>query len=219
MVILVDDEDQGTNGTEHASATTQSPRKLKPSYTAEALPWDVEKQNAHKSGVSTKIWSDAEAPASTPAENIPIQSPSSILRGPSMPIDVLQSSMPIRPGPRIAGRVYSFTSSSDGHNATDDGSSINSSQPQGLAPDSKLDNSRLNRPSSSNSSMTPMQSTMRPKVRIDGENSIEGEKPRKPPVNLPYRPSTDGLEASNPGRPPVRRTYKSLSPYGILFQD
>ena len=174
---------------------------------------------ANKNKVSTKIWSDAEIPASTSEENLRVRSPGSMIREPSTPTDILPSSIPTRPGPRIAGRVYSFTSSSDGHNAADDGSSIISSQPKEFATGSKLDNSRHSRPASSNSGMTPMQSTMRPKVRIDGGGSIEGEKPRKPPVNLPFRPSTDSLEDSNAGRPPIRRTYKSLSPYGILFQD
>ena len=214
MVILVDDEDESASETEHVIASTRDTRHVGPSYTAEALPWDAEKQTAHKTGVATTIWSDAESPAPESKESVRLQSRNPILRELREPLDVPQTSTLIRPGPRIAGKVYSFTSSSDGHNTADDSRSVTNNSIE-----SKVVNSPRSRPSSSNSNLTPLQSTMQPKVRIAGRDSVEGANPRKPPVNLPYRSSIDNVEDGNSGRPPIRKTYKSLSPYGILFQD
>lgn len=73
------------------------------------------------------------------------------------------------------------------------------------------------RPSSSGSSRVPMQTQLRPTVRLAGHLSDEASK--SAPINMPGLPrpaaggDPDGL------RPVKKRTYKSLSPYGILFNS
>ncbi|KAL8674529.1 MAG: hypothetical protein Q9168_001047 [Polycauliona sp. 1 TL-2023] len=120
------------------------------------------------------------------------------------PTSAPQSSS-IRPGPRIAGKAYSFTSehglsSDDGHRSV---------------------SSRGNdRPTSRDSHFTANQSNIQPpdiRWRRPDEN-----KPGTPnrgkhiPVKIPGRPSQD----SNGSRQSLGwKTKKSLSPYGFLFNN
>ena len=59
MVILVDDEDDGEGEREQAPRYMGSASRLGSNYTAEALPWDENRQRANSSDVSTSIGSDA----------------------------------------------------------------------------------------------------------------------------------------------------------------
>lgn len=203
MVILVDDEDEGGSEPDQPPIAVQSSKQAVSSYTAEALPWDVDKQKTSLAGVSTSIWSDSDKPKYLSESTSKLQR-KAIYQQPSDPKGVVQPPAIVRPGPTIAGKAYSFTSTTDSHTSKDD---------------SKLTSFKLDRPTSSSSNLVPLQSTMQPKVKFAGRSSIEGQDARKPPVNMPYRVSDDRGEAETQARPPVRRTYKSLSPYGILFED
>ena len=203
MVILVDDEDDLEGNSEQKVVDLHNTSRLGSSYTAEAVPWDAVGHKTATTGVSNNIWSEgSDSMKSAEERNYPkLKKP--LVRHPPDTGGPAQSPIVIRPGPKIAGKAYSYTSISHGHIAADDGASIGSDR---------------SRPSSSSSSiLTPAQISMQPKVRIAGRQSMDSDNARKPPINVPYRPSVDGKEENRVI--PVRRTYKSLSPYGILFED
>lgn len=205
MVILVDDDDERDDDQEHDSAEKHSSSiKMGSDCTADALPWDAERQKSRSTGVSTTIWSDGDDSKNQGEDNARPKPRRPLFRQPSDVGEPMQQPFMVRPGPKIAGKAYSFSSINDGRMSADDGYSI------------RGDGSR---PTSSSSTMTPIQSTMQPKVRIAGRPSMDGDSVRRPPVNMPYRPSVDEAGDEMLGRPPARRTYKSLSPYGILFED
>ena len=205
MVILVDDENDGGVQREQGSQETSSASRLASSYTADALPWDERRHRANMSGVSTSIWSDTaeskrheEATKSKPRRPMFRQSPEMD--------DSAQQSFVARPGPKIAGRAYSFTSNSDRRISIDEESRTST----GGADD---------RPSSQGRTIGSIQSTMQPKVKIAGRPSFDGDRSRQAPVNMPGRQSSERDAGLGDGRPFARRTYKSLSPYGILFEN
>ncbi|KAL6718089.1 hypothetical protein ACLMJK_004174 [Lecanora helva] len=203
MVILVDDEiETQTETKQKIVEPLGNSSSLGSTYTAQAVPWDTGRQTAHITGVSTTIWSGRDdVEKSSQASRISQPKKHPFLEY-SESAEAMQSPVVVRPGPRIAGKAYSYTSSNDGQITPDD---------KNVASNDK------SRPSSSSSSvLTPMQTSMQPRVKIAGRPSIDSESTRKLPVNMPYRRSIDRKED---GEVPIRRTYKSLSPYGILFED
>ncbi|KAL8736302.1 MAG: hypothetical protein Q9166_000457 [cf. Caloplaca sp. 2 TL-2023] len=111
---------------------------------------------------------------------------------------------PIRPGPRIAGKTYSYTSE---HGiSSDDGRQSISSRGG-------------DRPTSRDSHITVSQSNIQPpdiKWRRPGDHQEAGAPGRggRAPIKLPGRPSQDEGQ-----RPLAWKTKKSLSPYGFLFNE
>ena len=205
MVILVDDENDGGVQREQVSQETSSASRLASSYTADALPWDGRRHRANISGVSTSIWSDtAESKRHEEATKSKPRRP--MFRQPPDMDDSAQQSFVARPGPKIAGRAYSFTSNSDRRISIDEESRTST----GGADD---------RPSSQGRTTGSIQSSMQPKVKIAGRPSFDGDVSRQAPVNMPGRQSYERDAGMGEGRPFARRTYKSLSPYGILFEN
>ncbi|KAL8705301.1 MAG: hypothetical protein Q9201_001588 [Fulgogasparrea decipioides] len=107
----------------------------------------------------------------------------------------------VRPGPRIAGRAYSFVSNSDPGN--DERHSVSS-----------RGNDRT-RPTSRESTIAALQPPDLQWRKVDDVQPGVGVPGRgeQAPIKLPGRLSKDSAE-----RPPVRKTKKSLSPYGFLFE-
>ena len=205
MVILVDDADDGGVEREQVSQETSSASRLASNYTADALPWDERGHRANLSGVSTSIWSDAAESkryeeATKPKPGRPM------FRQPPETDDSAQQSFVARPGPKIAGRAYSVTSNSDRRISIDEESRTSTGGTD-------------DRPSSQGRTIGSIQSSMQPKVKIAGRPSFDGDGSRKAPVNMPGRQSSEGDTGTVDGRPFARRTYKSLSPYGILFEN
>ena len=205
MVILVDDENDSGVQREQVSQETSSASRLASSYTADALPWDERRHGANMSGVSTSIWSDtAESKRHEEATKSKPRRP--MFRQPPEMDDSATQSFVARPGPKIAGRAYSFTSNSDRRISIDEESRTST----GAADD---------RPSSQGRTIGSIQSTMQPKVKIAGRPSFDGDGSRQAPVNMPGQQSSERDAGMGDGRHFARRTYKSLSPYGILFED
>ncbi len=202
MVILVDDEDEGDSDPEPAAPAQQTNSDLGPNHTAPAIPWDHESDKNQSTGVSTMIWSDSDS-RHHQEEEPKAQGRKPFFRQPSDFGESKQSHFMTRAGPRIAGTAYSFISTNDGRMSIDEGSSIRGNG---------------SRPTSSSSTVIPLQTYMQPKVKFAGQPSMDGDGVHKPPINMPYRPSMDD-DGNGMSRPPARRTYKSLSPYGVLFQD
>lgn len=194
MVILVDDEydDEAREAQETAATNVSSAKRLDPDYLAQALPWNTERQE----NLTDRTKNHADG------------STRSIARRPlyRLPTDTGEPGPIVRAGPKIAGKAYSFTSSSDqGFGASDVSSAA-------------TDRSR---PASSSSSVAmPLSSAMQPKVKYTGRSSLsmDADNARKPPIHMPYQ-SSEGEKGDLDGILPVRKTYKSLSPYGILFED
>lgn len=199
MVILVDDEDDTEEEREHIPHATRSASRPGSNYTAEALPWDEKRQRANSSGVSTNIWSDTAEPKSSDRPRRPIFRQSSEMGDP------VQEPCVVRPGPKIAGRAYSISPNSDRRKSVDE---------EGRTSNGGADS----RPTSQGSTFVPIQSTMQPKVKIAGRPSFDGDGARKAPIKMPGRSGAE-RDAGIDGKPSARRTYKSLSPYGILFED
>ncbi|KAL8940984.1 MAG: hypothetical protein Q9216_002503 [Gyalolechia sp. 2 TL-2023] len=108
----------------------------------------------------------------------------------------------VRPGPRIAGKTYSFDSHSE----------------HGISPDDDRNSSGSrvgSRPTSQESNITSMRSNIQPpdiRWRKVENQSVPSNRSQAP-IKLPGR-STQEVD-----RPPVRKTKKSLSPYGFLFNS
>ena len=206
MVILVDDDEEIAEEIEQQVAPSNmgGNNRLGSSYTAEAIPWDSEGQKTTH-GISTTIWSGSDKSNKSTDDTTKPALRRPLFRQPS-DIDESNSQVTIRSGPKIAGKVYSITSNSDrGIPATDENS---------VGED-------CSRPTSSGSTnLVPIQSTMQPKVTFAGRPSLglDRDGRRKPPINMPYQHSENEQDDLK-GRIPIRRTYKSLSPYGILFKD
>ena len=75
----------------------------------------------------------------------------------------------------------------------------------------------VGRPMSRDSSVLPMRAQLQPKINIIGRTSIDGENSKMSPIKLPGHRMSEVEVGSE--RPPVKKTYKSLSPYGVLFED
>ncbi|KAL9099168.1 MAG: hypothetical protein Q9163_005294 [Psora crenata] len=73
------------------------------------------------------------------------------------------------------------------------------------------------RPSSQRSSIAPVHSPLLPKIEFLGRKSTDEDSSKRKPAKLPGNSAPEEKAASQ--WPPVRKTYKSLSPYGVLFQD
>lgn len=102
----------------------------------------------------------------------------------------------VRPGPRIAGKAYSFDSTSE----------------HGISPDDERNSigSRSGgRPASQESNVQPPDIRWR---KVEDQGGVPGRGGRAA-IKLPGRPSQKGE------RPMVWKTKKSLSPYGFLFND
>lgn len=110
----------------------------------------------------------------------------------------------VRPGPKISGRAYSFNSQSDtGISAEDDRPSS-----------AKIED---NRPMSRSSS-----TSYPPAARADSNASYSlptraNGAPVGAPIHMPGQQADAQAGAEDKPRP--RRTYKSLSPYGVLFDE
>ena len=128
---------------------------------------------------NVSIWSENQEPKQSASKEKPpkLGAPRS-----SEPPGGVGSQIPLRPGPRINGKAYSFNSNSE----------------HGISPDD--DSTRSNddeRPLSRSSSVAPIRGT-------------------GPPI---HSPSNSSGQSRGDDRLPVRKTYKSLSPYGILFDN
>lgn len=206
MVILVDDEDdRGERDLEPTPSEKRS--QLRPHYTTEVLPWDTERRTSNIAGVSTSVWSETGKSLKKPRDETPRPKPR---RPPfQQPTDVadpvLQTPFVARPGPSISGKAHSVNWLNGQGGSIDD---LTGSPAPGLEA----------RSTSQGSTITPIQSTMQPKIKIVGESGFPGDGARKRTINLPGRSNNDE-DNGTVVRPLTRRTYKSLSPYGILFEE
>ncbi|KAI4174756.1 MAG: hypothetical protein LQ343_002127 [Gyalolechia ehrenbergii] len=175
------------------------------------LPFASTKLRAPNAGISTTdLKSVAQAAADDWNETNPLgQSTDSISGSRHFPNRLGFGQTPeniqafiVRPGPRIAGKTYSFDSHSE----------------HGISPDDDRNSSGSrvgSRPASQESNITSIRSNIQPpdirwrKVENQGVPIRGG----RAPIKLPGR-SMQEVE-----RPPVRKTKKSLSPYGFLFND
>lgn len=157
---------------------------------------------AHKNDTryNVKVWSDAEsqAPRQSMDSNISSKPPKAKFgQHPDMMGISNNPLSTIRPGPKINGRAYSFNSNSEHGISADE-----EERATGAAED---------RPMSSTSQSSSSFAGPRRNSSLRSNGAQLGA-----PINFPGRAdSQDGGEA----RRPARRTYKSLSPYGVLFQD
>lgn len=210
MVILVDDEDESESEPERASPKEQSSSSSSsthhvPPIPAQVVPWNTQSHKLQPGGVSTMIWSESGSGRQHEESPRP-QLRKTLSRQTSSSGDSRRTPLASRPGPKIAGKSYSFTSAAHGRVSMDDDGC------------SSREDDKSRPTTSSSQSAIPLKSSMQPKVKIPGQFSVDDDSKRRPPVNMPYRPGVvDDEDGAH--RPPARRTYKSLSPYGILFQE
>ncbi|KAL8803458.1 MAG: hypothetical protein Q9182_003155 [Xanthomendoza sp. 2 TL-2023] len=123
----------------------------------------------------------------------------------SRPPPDTQKALPLRPGPRIAGKAYSFTSE-HGISADEGRESLSSRGGE--------------RPVSRDSHISVAQSSIAPpeikwrRPHDQQELAVSSGPGGRPPNKAPAKPS---LEAGP--SPPAWKTKKSLNPYGFLFND
>lgn len=203
MVILVDDEDDVEEEREHEPRDSRSASRLGSNYTAEALPWDEKRHRANPSGVSTSIWSDSAEPKGLDEIGRP-KPRTPMFRQQSEMDDPGQQPLVTRLGPKLAGRALSTTLNTDRRISADDESRTSFGGAD-------------SRPTSQGSGFGSMQQNMQPRLKIAGRPSLEGNGGRKAPIaNVPatFSERETGMDGK-----PFKRTYKSLSPYGMLFED
>lgn len=197
MVILVDDEDNGDGERQQASHESRIASRLDVNHTAEAISRDDKRYRATSSGFSTSVWSDSvDSKNSDEVGKSEARQP--VSRQPSEKDDAVASSL------MVGGRAFSVNSNGERISIDEKKKAL-----IGGADD---------RPTSQGRTVLPIQSAMQPKVRIGGRSSLEGDEERKVTINMPGR-RVGQKETSMDGRPSPRRTYRSLSPYGILFED
>lgn len=190
MVILVEAGGESGVGREQDTHAVRNESWLGSNYTADALPWDAARQKNNSFGVSTSIWSGEEEVKHNPWQPENAQA--------KQVVDSTRSHMTRSgSGPRIGGVDYSSPSTGD----------------RGVTPP---DNGQTLGDVGSN--ILPVRSQTHSTVKIAGRPSMDGANSRKLPINIPGQPKIDG-EKDTDGLIPTRRTYKSLSPYGILFED
>ena len=196
MVILVDDED--------VSHETRDSSRRGSKHGSETLPWDEKLDRARSSDIITGTKDNIGKPLNPDDISRP-QARRPMFRQPSDMDDPTQKIFSAGQGPKDGGRAIPLTSNSDHRVSLDDDGSTSIRETD-------------NWHNSQSSSIMPIQSNMQPKLKIAGRPSFEGDGARRAPINMPGRADAD-REASIDGRPSTRRTYKSLSPYGILFED
>ena len=204
MVILVDDEDDRDGEHQQFAYETRSASRWGSNFKAETPLCDENRQRANGSDVSTGIWSDTAEHQSSGETGRP-KKRRPMFRQPSQMGDSAQQLFAVGPGPKAGRQAYSVTPDSEPQIAADEGKRT-------------LIVGADNRPTSQGSTSVPVQDTMQPKIKIAGRPSFDADGARKAPINMPGRSSAE-RETSMDARPSARRTYKSLSPYSILFED
>ena len=204
MVILVDDEDDKEEERDQVVHKTRSSSRWGSTHKEEALPWDEKRKQTSSSDISIATRGNTARSQISNEIGMP-KKWRPMFRQPSEMDDQASESFVAGPGPKNGGRAFSVTSNSDQHNSVDEERRTSNAGAE-------------TRPTSQGSTFVPIQSTMQPKVKIAGRPSFDGDGARKAPINMPGRADTE-RETSMDGRPSARRTYKSLSPYGILFED
>ena len=204
MVILVDDEEDRDGEREQVLREPRNASQWGSSYTAETLPWDDSRQRPNLNGGSTGVRSDATEPQNSDEVGRP-RTRRPMFRQPSDMGDPAQQPFTVGSRPKVGGRTFSVPSNRDERISVDEENKTSI----GGADD---------RPTSQGSTFVPLQNTMQPKVKIAGRSSLDADSARKAPINMPGRSGAE-RETSVDSRPSARRTYKSLSPYGILFED
>ena len=187
------------------------------SYAGDPIPWETTRREESTAGASNVSWTgggrnmqNEDQTATKKAKNI----------GNSLIQDTAQNPRPLIVRSDSAPRAGSQASSTlDGiFSIGGDESRQESVNTRHINHDER----RMNcgdRPLSSGSNRIPIQSQLRPTVKIAGRPSFEGKPVRSAPINMPG-PQRSTSEGDPDGLRPVRkRTYKSLSPYGIIFDD
>ena len=75
------------------------------------------------------------------------------------------------------------------------------------------------RPLSSGSSKASIRRTMQPTIRVAARSIDEPRVGKSAPINMPGPPQSSTENVAEGVLPVRKRTYKSLSPYGIIFDD
>ena len=204
MVILVDDEEDRDGEREQVLREPRTASQWASSYTAESLPWDDTRQRPNLNGSSTAVRSEATEPQNSD-EVGRLRTRRPMFRQPSEMSDPAQQPFTMGSRPKVGGRTFSVSSNRDERISVDEEKETSTGGAD-------------NRPTSQGSTFVPLQNTMQPKVKIAGRPSLDADSARKAPINMPGRSGAE-RETSVDSRPSARRTYKSLSPYGILFED
>lgn len=226
MVILVD---AGPDEDAHRDWETAEPEvrvaAKGTNFTSDPIPWASTGQKKKTAGaVTTSIWSEGRYSDQTGDKAV--QKDLKSAGGAPLPEMVRPPNLPMNgsgQASRVGSHTYPHTPLDQKPAATPDDFSIGGINGWQGSIDNRPTShdgrptSDDNGPSSSGSSRVSMQTQLRPTVRIAGRLSYEDPKPA--PIKVPGSPQPNADDASN-GLPPVKkRTYKSLSPYGILFDD
>lgn len=213
MVILVDAELEEDVRKEREKIEPEVRRNTKNgNYTSDPTPWDTATRRTNNaSGVTTAIWGEGGFWDQKDDEAVQID-PKRFGRGP------VPQKTGLGPIPGIGDRKFSHGSKNERQAAVEDEFSIGEKTGKQGSFDNNPSSHGDERPPSSStgsSSRVPIQTQLRPTIRIAGRPSFEAPKPA--PINLPGPPRPTAADDPDGLRSVRKRTYKSLSPYGILF--
>ena len=220
MVILVDADADDDNRTdpEVLEPQARTAGRTGGNYTTDALPWDTSRKDDHTSGVSTTIWSEGERKLVD--EEVIQSKPRRAEYGPP-PESVFPlpaSKGRAGPSPTVGGNAYPYNPMGDSNATMDEISTIGAKDGRTASVDNRP-SSRDERPSSQGSSIIPIRTQLRPTVKIAGRPSFDGGSAKPAPIQMPGQREVVSDDDPDGLRPIRKRTYKSLSPYGIIFND
>ena len=200
MIILVNAENDDDENDKPAAPLQSYDNQLNSTYNAAAIPWDTDRH-------ARKAMRDCG--------------------GSSSERNLNQNGVSMRPEPNGKGETLkrnedtgSALPSAAAHSKANPGilgltGRLGENRPVASSKECRL-GSNNTRPNSQDSCISPTRTQLQPKTNLPGHAS-DGDSSRKAPIKLPGHCTTD--VETGAGRTQVRRTYKSLSPYGVLFHD
>ncbi|KAL9127101.1 MAG: hypothetical protein Q9217_003951 [Psora testacea] len=200
MVILVNAEYDIVEDEQSTPPLHKSTNQLSSTYNAAAIPWDTNRQIPQALDCSGNSSSERVS-----ANKGPLRRPS-----PGRGSEIAQTkeravtNLPSPPSQPMADAYLLGQSGLQG-----------SDRRIGPSDDTTL-GGHNDRPPSQSSSILPVRTQLQPKIVFHGRTSVDSDSSKKSPINLP---GSHSEEEAGADRPPFRKTYKSLSPYGVLFQE
>ena len=204
MVILIRIEDEPSNDENPTEETIKQPR---PSFDAAAIPWDDGHLTRKAKAFSKQSADDRGGPRSkvTGLDDMEFHS--------NAPIQPKKRNDPANASTTLLHSVkHKAARSHDSAERSGNGLIGDSTSSRD---DYTLDGI-ISRAASESGSIPPDLEQVRPKTTSLRQHSVESSKTEKSPIKMP---GLNPRESGEPDTKPVRRTYKSLSPYGVLFQD
>ena len=197
VIILVNAEHGTSQGNEPIVIPEDSGFQLGRSYHAAVTPWDtgrhvMEVVKARLGSGDDNKRGDVEGSDESAGNGTFVLAKDNV--GSGLAIQTIQRvADPSSFGHDVRGPTNGPMASNNGQTLTDEGS----------------------RPTSQDTAVVPVRAQLQPKSKVHAITEIDSKSMKRSPINVPGHASSEEVEGQNRQR--GKRTYKSLSPYGVLF--